>query len=90
MSMKNLKWYHTKAVRTTEFSTIVYDNPDKTTHEKIHVKSAQRLEFYYELISAIILAPATMFVVVLIWMKKKPKSSDTNTVVFTFKIIKRN
>ena len=64
-------------LRTTEFSTIVYDNPEKTSHEQIHVKPAQRLEFYYELLTVIILAPAAVFIVAIYWMKKKPKLSET-------------
>jgi len=67
----------TKAARTTEFSTIVYDNPEKTTHDQIHVKPAQRLEFYYELLIVIILGPAAIFIVAIFWMKKKPNNSKT-------------
>jgi plastocyanin len=74
---KSVSGISTKAARTTEFSTIVYDNPDKITHEQIHVKPAQRLEFYYELFLVIILAPAALFIVAIFWMKKKPKSSKT-------------
>ena len=59
-----------KAVRTTEFSTIVYENPGKITHEQIHVKPAQRFEFYYGLIIVIVLAPAVIFGIALFWMKK--------------------
>lgn len=68
-----------KAVRTTEFSTIVYDNPEKITHEQMQIKPAQRLEFYYELLTAIILAPAAIFVAALFWMKKKSKSIPTSS-----------
>lgn len=68
-----------KAVRTTEFSTIVYDNPEKITHEQMQIKPAQRLEFYYELLTAIILAPAAIFVTALFWMKKKSKNIPTSS-----------
>lgn len=68
-----------KAVRTTEFSTIVYDNSEKITHEQMQVKPAQRLEFYYELLTAIILAPAAIFAVALFWMKKKSKNIPTSS-----------
>ena len=69
----------TKAARTTEFSTIVYDNPEKITHEQMQVKPAQRLEFYYELMVVIILVPAALFVVALLWMKKKSKNTPTSS-----------
>lgn len=59
-----------KAARTTEFSTIVYDNPEKLTHEQMQVKPAQRFEIYYGLMLGIILVPAVLFVVALLWMKK--------------------
>ncbi|MFB5606405.1 MAG: plastocyanin/azurin family copper-binding protein [Nitrosarchaeum sp.] len=65
-----------KAVRTVEFSTIVYDNTEKMTHEQMQVKPAQRSELYYQLFIVIILAPAVVFVMAIFWMKKKPKNSD--------------
>ena len=68
-----------KAVRTAEFSTIVYDNPEKIAHEQMQVKPAQRLEFYYELMVVIILVPATLFVAALFWMKKKSKNIPTSS-----------
>ena len=61
-----------KAQRSTDFTAVVYDNPEKTSHESYHIKPAQRLEFYYELAMAIILIPAVMFVGIIIWLKKKP------------------
>lgn len=73
---KSVSGITTKASRTTEFSTIVYDNPEKISHEQIHVKPAQRLELYYELLTVIILAPAAVFILAIYWMKKKPKSSE--------------
>jgi len=74
---KSIDTTTSKAARTTEFSTIVYDNPEKTTHEQIHTKPAQRLEFYYELLLVIILAPAALFIVAIFWMKRKPKNSES-------------
>lgn len=70
-----------KAVRTTEFSTIVYENPEKITHEQMQVKPAQRLEFYYELLIAIILTPAAIFIAALFWMKKKPQNTSTSSPI---------
>jgi len=62
------------AQRTVDFTGVVYDNPEKTTHESFQIKPAQRLEFYYELAMAIILIPAAMFVGIIIWLKRSPKS----------------
>ena len=59
-----------KAQRSVDFTAVVYDNPEKTSHEAYHIKPAQRLEFYYELAMAMILIPAGMFVGIIIWMKK--------------------
>ena len=44
-----------KVQRSVDFTTAVYDNPEKTTHEEYHFKPAQRLEIYYELMIFIIL-----------------------------------
>ena len=65
-----------KEQRSVDFTSAVYDNPEKTTHETYHVKPAQRLTTYYELMIFIILIPAVMFVVALLWLKRKPKISD--------------
>jgi hypothetical protein len=65
-----------KSQRSVDFTGVVYDNPEKTTHESYHIKPAQRLELYYELAIAFILIPAGMFVAVIIWMKRKPKISE--------------
>ena len=68
-----------KAQRSVDFTTVVYDNPEKTSHESYHVKPAQRLEFYYELMMVIILIPAAMFIGVIFWLKKKPKVEQGKT-----------
>ncbi len=60
--------------RSVDFTTAVYDNPQKTSHETYHVKPAQRLT-NYELMIFIILIPAVMFIVALLWLKKKPDKS---------------
>ena len=60
----------TKAQRSVDFTGVVYDNPEKSTHEEFHIKPAQRLEFYYELAMAIIIVPAAMFIGIILWMKK--------------------
>lgn len=68
-----------KAARTVEFSTIVYTNPEKISHEDFHIKPAQRLEFYYELAIVIILIPAGIFVGIIIWMKKSPNVQESKS-----------
>ena len=62
-----------KVQRSVDFTGVVYDNPEKTTHEAYHVQPAQRLELYYEMTIAIILIPAVMFIGLVIWMKRTPK-----------------
>ncbi|MBA4459002.1 MAG: hypothetical protein H2A90_04525, partial [Nitrosopumilaceae archaeon] len=58
--------------RSVDFTTAVYANPEKTSHETYHIKPAQRLTTYYELMIFIVLVPAVMFIVALLWLKKKP------------------
>jgi len=70
-----------KASRTTEFSTIVYDNPVKSTHEQMQIKPAQRFEIYYGLMLGIILVPGVLFVLVLFWMKKTKNITTSSTPV---------
>lgn len=65
-----------KAQRSVDFTGVVYDNPEKISHEVYHIKPAQRLELYYELFIAIILIPAAMFIGIIIWLKKTPKIAE--------------
>ena len=66
-----------KEQRSVDFTTAVYANPEKTSHETYHIKPAQRLTTYYELMIFIILIPAAMFIIALLWLKKKPDISKT-------------
>ncbi|HJJ22266.1 MAG TPA: plastocyanin/azurin family copper-binding protein [Nitrosopumilus sp.] len=66
-----------KQQRTVEFTTAVYDNPEKTSHETYHIKPAQRLTTYYELMIFIILIPAALFIVALLWLKRKPDTPQS-------------
>ena len=66
-----------KEQRSVDFTTAVYDNPEKITHETYHIKPAQRLTVYYELMIFIILVPAVMFIVALLWLKRKPDVQQT-------------
>jgi plastocyanin len=65
-----------KEQRSVDFTTAVYDNPEKTSHEIYHIKPAQRLSTYYELMLFFILVPGVMFLVAMFWLKKKPKIKD--------------
>jgi len=68
-----------KAQRSVDFTSVVYDNPEKTAHEAYHSKPAQRLTTYYELMIVIILVPAVLFIGALFWIMKKPKISDSKS-----------
>ncbi len=61
-----------KVQRSVDFTTVVYDNPEKTGHEVYYLQPAQRLEIYYELMIVIILVPAVLFIGALLWLKRKP------------------
>lgn len=66
--------------RTVVFTTIVYDNPEKTTSSETVVQPAQRLDIYYELLVAIILVPALMLLGIVLYMKfKKHEISSHET-----------
>ncbi|KFM15957.1 blue copper domain-containing protein, partial [Marine Group I thaumarchaeote SCGC RSA3] len=66
-----------KEQRSVDFTAAVYANPEKISHEEYHIKPAQRLTTYYELMIFIILVPAIMFIVALLWLKRKPDTSKT-------------
>ena len=66
-----------KEQRSVDFTSAVYDNPEKTSHETYHIKPAQRLTTYYELMIFIILVPAILFLIALFWLKGKPKIPDS-------------
>ena len=66
----------TKEQRSVDFTSAVYDNPEKISHEAYHIKPAQRLTTYYELMILIILIPGVMFLIALFWLKQKPKIHD--------------
>lgn len=61
-----------KSQRSVDFTTAVYDNKEKTSHESYHSKPAQRLEVYYEMMVLMVLIPGVLFVGALLWLKRKP------------------
>lgn len=67
-----------KEARSVDFTTVAYDNPEKSTHEEFHIASAPRLTFYYEIAIAIIAIPAVLFIWLLLWMKRKPEIKRTS------------
>ena len=68
-----------KAQRSVDFTTAVYDNPEKISHEAYHSKPAQRLEVYYELMILFILVPAVLFIGALFWLKRKPDIPESKS-----------
>ena len=68
-----------KEQRSVDFTAVVYENTEKTSHETYHVKPAQRLTIYYELMILMIFVPGIMFIVILYWIKKKPKIPDADS-----------
>jgi len=61
--------------RTVVYSTIVYDNPEKTSTTEIVVQPAKRTDIYYEILVAVILVPAIMLLGIIMYMKfKKSKT----------------
>jgi len=61
------------SVLQAEFSAMVYDNSEKTFTDEIIVQPARRIAFQYELAVALMVVPATLFIIGIWWMKKKPK-----------------
>ena len=66
-----------KVQRSVDFTTVVYDNPEKSGHEVYYSQPAQRLEIYYELMVVIILVPAVLFIVAILWLKEKPNITQS-------------
>lgn len=56
------------SLRAVSFSTMVYENPDKVTHEQITISPAKRVELQYELLVAIIVVPGGLAVFVVLYM----------------------
>ncbi|HXV51418.1 MAG TPA: plastocyanin/azurin family copper-binding protein [Nitrosopumilaceae archaeon] len=62
------------SLRTVAFSTMVYENPEKISHEEMAVQPAKRLELQYELLVAIILVPGGLVIFIIFYMMRvKPK-----------------
>jgi len=68
--------------RTVVFTTMVYDNPEKTSTSEIVVQPAQRMDIYYEILVGAILIPALMLLGIIVFMKirKSKKLSSSKEV----------
>ena len=58
------------SLRSVQFSTIVYENPEDVTYIQKIVQPKETFQFYYEIAASIIIIPAILFVFVLIMMKR--------------------
>jgi len=61
------------SLRSVQFTTMVYENPELTSFKDEIVQPKQTFQFYYEIAVAIIIIPGVLFVIILFWIKKKPK-----------------
>jgi len=61
------------SLRSVQFTTMVYENPEQSSFTDDIVQPKQTFQLYYEVAVAIILIPAALLVIMLFWMKKKPK-----------------
>ena len=89
VKIKNIKPYGTVAEmeivftddtsgRLVDFSTIVYENTEKTFATEKIVQPRQTLQFYYEIAVAIIAVPAIMLFFVVMYMRKPKHSTSVN------------
>ena len=62
--------------RTVVFSTIVYDNSEKTSTGEMVMQPARRMDIYYEILVGAITVPAVMLVIIVLYMKyRKPSKT---------------
>ena len=58
------------------FSTIVYDNSEKTSTGEMVMQPARRMDIYYEILVGAITVPAVMLVIIVLYMKyRKPSKT---------------
>lgn len=63
------------SLRTAQFSTIVYENPEEIAFTQKIIQPKQTFQFYYEIAASVIIAPAILFIFILFMMKRgKPLS----------------
>ncbi|MCV0398678.1 MAG: hypothetical protein K5785_01640 [Nitrosarchaeum sp.] len=64
--------------RLADFSTIVYENTEKTFTTQEIIQPKQTFQFYYEIAVAIIAVPAIMLLAIVIYMKNKGSKTPIN------------
>ena len=65
--------------RLADFSTIVYDNTEKTFTAEEIVQPKQTFQIYYELAVALIIVPALLLLFIVLYMKRK----DSKNPIYT-------
>ena len=65
--------------RLADFSTIVYDNTEKTFTTEEIVQPKQTFQFYYELAVALIIVPALMLLFIVLYMKRRDSKNQPHT-----------
>jgi len=67
--------------RSAKFTTIVYENPEKTNTVETIVQPRQTFQLYYEIAVGIIVVPAALFVIILWYMKSGKKYTRKSTAI---------
>ena len=65
--------------RLADFSTIVYDNTEKTFTAQEIVQPRQTFQIYYELAVALIIVPALLLLFIVLYMKRKDSKNQLYT-----------
>lgn len=73
------------SLRTVSFTTMVYDNPEKTEHHEVVIQPARRVELQYEILIAIIVIPGGLAAFAVLYMmygkgKRRSRSKDSTPV----------
>lgn len=66
------------AGRLADFTTMVYENPEKTVTTDTIIQPKETVQFYYEIAVAIIVIPAVMLLGTIIYMKRKKPSTPSS------------
>ena len=69
------------SLRMVSFTTMVYDNPEKTIHHDIVVQPAKRVELQYEILVAIIIAPAGLAIGAILYMMYSKQKAKKRTAI---------
>jgi len=69
--------------RTVLFTTIVYDNPEKTSTSEIVIQPARRMDLYNNLIGLIFIPAIMLLAIVLVMKYRKPNTHSSHGVTST-------